>query len=84
MKKAKQADGFVFFVKTPKHLIGSVKCDALAIKVGEVGYWQGYAHEVMDLPDDVAESAVDGSMFGWHCPAAQKAIEFAAAQGGAA
>lgn len=28
------------------------------------------------IPEDVAESAMDGSMFGWHVPAAEKAIEF--------
>ena len=28
------------------------------------------------VPNDVAESAMDASMFGWHVPAAKKAIEF--------
>jgi hypothetical protein len=31
------------------------------------------------IPDDVAKSALYGSMFGWHVPAAQKAIDFFAA-----
>jgi hypothetical protein len=33
-------------------------------------------NESRGIPDDVAESAMGGSMFGWHVPAAQRAIEF--------
>ncbi len=32
------------------------------------------------IPDDVAKSALYGSMFGWHVPEAQKAKEFYAAE----
>jgi len=34
------------------------------------------------IPQDVAESALYGSMFGWHVPAAARAILFAAGQEG--
>jgi hypothetical protein len=30
----------------------------------------------LKIPADVAQSAKDGSMFGWHVPAAQKAVQF--------
>lgn len=33
-------------------------------------------NEGLGIPPGVAESAADGSMFGWHTPAAQAAIEF--------
>jgi hypothetical protein len=35
----------------------------------------------LNIPADVAQSAKDGSMFGWHVPAAQKAIQFFAQAG---
>jgi len=33
-------------------------------------------NKTLEVPDDVAESAAVGSMFGWDCPGAQKAVEF--------
>lgn len=38
-------------------------------------------NERLGVPKAVAESAMDGSMFGWHVPAAQAAIEFFKAEG---
>ena len=33
-------------------------------------------NRMLGVPEDVAESAMAGSMFGWHTPAARRAIEF--------
>lgn len=33
-------------------------------------------NDQMGIPEDVAKSAAMGSMFGWHTPAAQEAIDF--------
>lgn len=70
----------VLIFKTPEYLVNhSVKFPVMAVRVGDVGYWQGYEHqaEVQSLPDEVIQSAIEGSMFGWHCPAAQVAVQFA-------
>jgi hypothetical protein len=45
------------------------------VKVGEKGYWE--AQEAEELPEEVAEAALAGSMFGWLCPAAQPAVDYA-------
>jgi|HubBroStandDraft_1064217.scaffolds.fasta_scaffold277378_3 hypothetical protein len=35
-----------------------------------------HMNEKLGVPKDIAESASDGSMFGWECPAAQPAVEW--------
>jgi hypothetical protein len=48
------------------------------VKVGEKGYWEASEAEAEEeLPEGVAEAALAGSMFGWMCPAAQPAVEYA-------
>lgn len=47
---------------------------AILVKIGELGYWP--TEQVEDLPEEVVEAAIAGSMFGWDCKAAQPAIEW--------
>lgn len=61
-------------------------CPVIAVKVGEVGYYPVFAlvdFETLngcEIPDDVLESALAGSMFGWDVEAAEAAIEFCRAE----
>lgn len=69
------ADPVKFGVTTPAPVIG--------IKIGESGYYPIYgkfsADELNtdDVTPEIVESAVAGSMFGWGCPAAKAAIQYA-------
>ena len=62
------------------------------VKVGEKGYYltdydthntedEALAHvrlmnEARNIPYEVEQSALEGSMFGWDCPAAQTCLDF--------
>ena len=54
----------------------------IAVKVNEVGWWPIHTLSSVDslnggpLPPGVAQSALDASMFGWHCPAAEPVWDF--------
>ena len=55
------------------------KC--VAVETGVEGFFPIYANTEADnnptIPDDVLDSAVAASMFGWHTPAAKLALDFA-------
>lgn len=72
----------VLIFKKPDYFSSSIRFPIMAVKVGEAGYWQGYEHqaESQGLSDEVIESAIAGSMFGWDCPAAQAAMNYAKSQ----
>ena len=64
----------------------SVVTDApvIAIDVGTTGFYPIYSrlnaatlNNNDRITDDVIQSAVAGSMFGWNCPAAKLAMDFA-------
>lgn len=61
------------------HLVG--------IKRGEAGYWAIYSQATPDelngevVPDNVKESAITASTFGWHVPAANAANDWFDAKG---
>ncbi len=42
----------------------------------EIGAQVHELNQGLGVPDEVADSALMASMFGWDCPAAKKAIEF--------
>ena len=63
-----------FVVRTPAHF-ESVKYPVILVTIGEYGYEEGGRPEA--LPEAVAEAALAGSMFGWACPAARPALDFA-------
>jgi hypothetical protein len=59
----------------------------VAIKLNESGFYPIYTYataaqlnEVFGWTDDVIDAAIAGSMFGWHVPAAKKAVEAAASR----
>lgn len=35
-----------------------------------------YMNQKLGIPKEIVDSAQDGSMFGWHVPAAQPAVQF--------
>ena len=63
-----------FAIKRPEYMT-TVSWPVIFIKVGHEGFWE--ATEAEDLPDEVIESAIVGSMFGWDCPGARLAVEYA-------
>ncbi len=70
-----------FMVADP--VLNCTDAPVVAIVVGEVGYFPIYTMKTADelncgkLPDDVAEAAIAGSMFGWDCPGAAAAVAYA-------
>lgn len=70
-----------FFIDTKVFNI-SVDAPIVAVKPNELGYWPVQTEISADdlnkgAPHDVLESAYVASMFGWNCPAAKKAAEYA-------
>lgn len=63
-----------FAIKRPDYM-ATVQWPVIFVKIGERGYWEASTAE--DIPEEIAESALAGSLFGWSCPAAQPAIEYA-------
>jgi hypothetical protein len=63
-----------FAIKRPDDM-PMMRYPFIFVKIDELGYWEASAAE--ELPEGVAEAALAGSMFGWVCPAAQPAIEYA-------
>lgn len=61
----------------------SSESPVIAIKIGESGYFPIYGKfsadelNTEDVTPEIVESAVAGSMFGWGCPAAKAALQFA-------
>lgn len=55
----------------------TIKYPFIFVKIDELGYWEASESEVEELPEEVAEAALAGSMFGWMCPVAQPAVEYA-------
>ncbi|OAM52933.1 hypothetical protein A7981_05730 [Methylovorus sp. MM2] len=53
--------------------------DVIGVKLGEKGYWDFTGYEPDVLPEDVADSAYCGSLFGWDVPAARVAKKYAEA-----
>jgi hypothetical protein len=72
-------DQTVFYLETPEHMIDQAP-SGIAVVVGAVGFFPLYNQLTVDelngchLPDDVAEAALAGSMFGWDTPAAAPAL----------
>lgn len=73
----------VIYADPVKFGVNSCQAKVIAIKIGEEGYYPIYgkfsAEELNadDVTPEIVESAVAGSMFGWGCPAAKAAVQFA-------
>jgi hypothetical protein len=73
--KVVYADPRRFFIDTDAQVI--------AINVGEQGYYPIFckcsadALNSTNVTHEIVESAVAGSMFGWDCPAARAAVQYA-------
>lgn len=73
----------VIYADPVKFGVDAAPAKVIAIKVGERGYFPIYgkfsAEELNtdDVTPEIVESAVAGSMFGWGCPAAKAARQYA-------
>jgi hypothetical protein len=67
----------------PKKFCLDIEAPVIAIKVGEPGYYPVFGKysaaslNSADVTPAIVESAVAGSMFGWDCPAARAAVQYA-------
>ena len=73
----------IFFC-TPHEAGADTQAPVVAIKVGEMGYFplERANAEPAELnppgtTPEIIQSAIAGSIFGWHVPAAQLAVDFA-------
>lgn len=67
----------------PKKFGVFIEAPVIAIKIGEPGYYPIFGKysaaslNSSDVTPSIVESAVAGSMFGWDCPAAKAALQYA-------
>jgi hypothetical protein len=73
----------VIYADAVKFCVASCEAPIIAIKIGEEGYWPIYSKfsadqlNAQDVTPEIVESAVTGSMFGWGCPTAKAALQYA-------